>query len=144
MKPRYTTNQAWQRRTWLLRKLEGWYTTKYGSFKLSCRFKDILRSGKWNGHKQNFISCFAADSAYPEQRHKRCRNSRWALVYVPDKHGNYIGRAWIEQRGLRTIVVYPVYGNKLDYFDIEDAIRKRHGWKTWPLKIRRSLSDRYL
>ena len=86
--------------------LEGWY----GPFKLSCRFNDILRAS----NSKHFISCFRKGGTHEKQREKRCVNPHWAVIYVPDRSGNFIGRAFVCWKD-NILEVSKIYGNKLDF-----------------------------
>jgi hypothetical protein len=118
-----------QRATWMrgmlfkrrcpeLLALEGWYeyTTDLGKvvrFKLSCRYKDILRCSVWRGHKKHFESCFAPTGVFNDYPPELCKRPQVAIVYLPDKHGNFQARAWVTLSG-GDMTVFKVYGNGLD------------------------------
>ena len=134
----------------ILRALEGWYHTPTYSFKLSCQFKDILRCSEFNRKTKHFTSCFSRDRMHAEQPRYRCFNPNWAIIYVPDKHGNFLGRAFVHlEREVKSdedskqrppqggwqLVIDRIYGNKLDIEDIRMNIR---------LKVLPSQQDTYL
>ena len=95
-----------------LRKLEGWYNADGYKFKLSCRFKDILRCSEFNGKTTHFISCFARYDCHSQQPLLRCYDPTWGIIYTPDKHGNFMGRAWVRLVGSQ-LQIGRVYGNRL-------------------------------
>lgn len=99
-----------------LLKLEGWYEEGGLRIKISCRYKDILRCSQFSEggkRKQHFKSCFSPTGIYRQEPLLRLTiRDNWAIVYLPDKHGNFMGRCFISyQNGLYT--VYKMYGNKL-------------------------------
>lgn len=102
--------------------LEGWYDVETYKFKLSCRFKDILRCSEFNGKTRHFLSCFRKEGMYREQPWCRCLDPNWAIIYTPDKHGNFLGRtfAWWEQirEGEGRLVLEKIYGNRLNFKDV--------------------------
>lgn len=121
-----------------LLKLEGWYeveATKEAPmlpayrFKISCRFNDILRCSSFpRGKPRHFHSCF--DNSYKGmglrgehflQPIRRCYDPTWAIAYVPDKHGNFLGRAWIRLVNGQ-FQIGRVYGNKLLCNDVKDKL----------------------
>ena len=109
-----------------LRKLEGWYDAeRLPHFKISCRYKDILRCAEFNGKTEHFTSCFRSGrfSAHPEQPRLRCYDPTWAIAYVPDKHGNFMGRAWI-RFAYGCYEVGRVHGNNLTVKDLMATIVK--------------------
>ncbi len=75
--------------------LEGWYDAPGYKFKISCRFADILRCSSFNGKDQHFKSCFAPRGMHQDQPRLRCTSPGWAIAYLPDKHGNFMGRAFV-------------------------------------------------
>lgn len=110
--------------------LEGWYDTGTYKFKLSCRYRDILRCSEFNGKTTHFTSCFRKGGWHEDQPRRRCLDPNWAIVYVPDKHGNFLGRAFVhlEEKNESTaqgatLVVDKIYGNRLKFEDITMLIR---------------------
>lgn len=82
------TNTFVKRRPELL-ALEGWYDAGSYRFKLSCRYQDILRCSEFLDKPKHFTSCFRKDGAHWEQPSYRCQDPNWAIIYTPDKHGNF-------------------------------------------------------
>jgi hypothetical protein len=127
----FAPTQLFKRRVPQLLALEGWYDVdgKY-QFKLSCRFRDILRCSEFNGKITHFTSCFRKGDCWSNQPALRCLDPNWAVIYTPDKHGNFMGRAFVrweeskngqEQGTSRSggrLVVDKVYGNRLKIEDI--------------------------
>ena len=120
-----------------LRRLEGWYDPMNGApkFKISCKFNDLLRCSR----TLHFKSCFrGAHEGYSQESYARvlngehykqplyrCLHPDWAIAYVPDKYGDFMGRVFIrwnaeekryEFSGLR--------GNGLSNEDVVAAITK--------------------
>lgn len=134
-------------RTPFLLSLEGWYPQKCGDpFKLSCRYRDLLRCTVFNGHSEHFHSCFAPNSVHREQPFIRCEDDRWAIIYVPDKHGNFMGRAFIHQpynwetsSYAERLIVDKIYGNGLNFEDIKESLFKFRG-----IECQYSRNDTYL
>jgi hypothetical protein len=143
--------------------------------KISCRFHDILRCSeflqpvnpidnykrfRWadkHRHKIHFISCFAQDKGNAPintiQPILRCRVPNCAIVYLPDKHGNFQARAFIWYKrivnlGPDNVVVSEeniyeidkVYGNGLNV----DPLIKILMLKFNGLECRYNPSDTYL
>lgn len=105
--------------------LEGWYDTGVYKFKLSCRFKDILRCSEFLDKPKHFTSCFRQGGLHEAEPRLRCLNPNWAVVYVPDKHGNFLGRAFIHYEEKYNefapgplLVLDKIYGNTLKTEDI--------------------------
>ena len=126
-----------KRRCYQLLKLEGWYDTGSYRFKLSCRFNDILRASEFNDKKCHFMSCFGKGGLYHDQLHKRCVNPHWAIIYTPDKHGNFLGRCFVQWKN-EQLHVDKIYGNRLQYVDIEKIMKK------YKLNCQFSRADTYL
>lgn len=121
-------------RTKFLLSLEGWYTPASGlpRFKLSCRYRDMIRCSVFNGHKKHFTSCFRPDGEHEEQAWLRCNAPTFGIIYVPDKHGNFEGRAFIYQpydwntnEYAKRITIDKIYGNSLSYEDIKQCLLSR-------------------
>jgi hypothetical protein len=111
--------------------LEGWYDTGDYKFKLSCRFRDILRCSTFNGKTEHFQSCFMWGWTHSDQPRRRCIRPNWAIVYVPDKHGNFLGRAFAHLEpdnynpGTAVLVIDKIHGNRLSYADIERLLAEK-------------------
>lgn len=111
--------------------LEGWYKTPTYEFKLSCRFNDILRCSEFNGKPEHFTSCFRKGMSRSYQPGLRCADPAWGIIYTPDKHGNFLGRAFVHlEKGVSdanpqsdVLVVDKIYGNRLKFEDIKMTIR---------------------
>lgn len=110
-----------------LRGLEGIYDNP--SFPdypihISCRFNDILRCGDTS----NFVSCFRHEGEEKKQPFIRCAKNNWAIVFVTDKSGKYMGRTWISYErtsfGYDYLNVYRMYGNKLRSDDVTALLYK--------------------
>ncbi len=131
-----------------LRALEGWYQAPLYKFKVSCSFNDILRCSRTS----HFSSCFKDEGEYTGTQHgwvargvglhhtqplKRCYDSNWAIIYVPDKRGDFLGRCFLrfvpsgslyttdfsEHRSIGDqFHLGRIYGNALTYKDIITAI----------------------
>ena len=112
----YKTGLVRRRRELLA--LEGWYDVGPYKFKLSCRFKDILRASEFNGKTCHFISCFRRGGLVNDQLHRRCLDQDWAIIYTPDKHGNFMGRCFVHLDEKGRLVIDRVYGNRLKIDDI--------------------------
>lgn len=128
----------------MLRALEGWYDLRvYGSvtvrkYKFSCRFHDIQRCSTFNLKDEHFYSCYAEDRFNWHQPVLRCRYPNWAILYTPDKHGNFMGRAFFEFSWAHhgffwfpwpTLTRYAWYGNKQPSDKaIKKALRARVWW----------------
>lgn len=118
-------------------------------FKLSCRFKDILRCSKFNGKFVHFLSCFASGQTREEQPLLRCKRGNWAIIYTPDKYGDFMGRCFVHLEKLpffeaiwhRTryeLVIDKIYGNRLSAYDIVECLEERG------MKCRMGSYDTYL
>jgi len=118
------THKAFIPRVPELLALEGWYDTGTYKFKLSCRFKDILRCSEFNGKTQHFISCFARGQSYSDQPRKYCYDPTWAIAYVPDKHGNFMGRVFVQWKNGK-LNIEKVYGNRLASNDIKNIMNTK-------------------
>jgi len=125
------SNQFFIRRRPELLALEGWYDVvglggpTHGQiiyrFKFSCRYKDILRCSTFLDKPRHFMSCFGKGGGHDEQPYLRCLNPNWAIVYTPDIHGNFMGRAFVhleENNERKRLIVDKIYGNRLDYDDL--------------------------
>lgn len=126
-----------------LLELEGWYEMPTYKFKFSCRYHDILRCSEFLDKPRHFMSCFRQEGTYSEQPLLRCLNPNWAIIYTPDKHGNFLGRcfvSWQENRvcGSGYLVINKVYGNLLD---VKDVIMKLN---IKSIECRLSRADTYL
>ena len=109
-----------QPRVPILRAIEGWHEIDGIRVKVSCRFRDILRCSEFNNKTRHFTSCFRKEGVHNAQPLRRCQDPTWAIVYLPDKHGNFMGRCfirWIEKSN--TLEIGRVYGNRLT----QDQIR---------------------
>lgn len=103
--------------------LEGWYeyedrNNRPVRFKLTCRFRDLLRCSIWRGHRSHFTSCFAPGGAYSSVPWWICSQRNLAMVYLPDKHGNFQSRAWVQYEDTEEIpelTIYKIYGNGLEH-----------------------------
>ena len=129
--------------------LEGWYDIGSYKFKFSCRYNDILRCSEFLDKPEHFHSCFGKDGGHAIQPILRCLDRNWAIVYTPDQHGNFMGRAfahWIEARGPWAIAgvqndfleIDKRYGNRLNVEDICLIMKKLN------VECRTSGSDTYL
>jgi len=82
-----------------------------GKFKISCRFKDILRCAKTTHHN----SCYSEDSSYRDMPAVLANDPNIAIVYVPDKRGDFILRSFVRlvknEIGDYNLVVLGWYGN---------------------------------
>lgn len=124
--------------------LEGWYDGPGYRFKLSCRFKDILRCSEFNDKPEHFRSCFASGSLHENQPTLRCMDPNWAIIYTPDIHGNFLGRCFVHYEGENRyateprlqLVIDKIYGNKLKFEDIK--------MKLFYIDVTASLRDTYL
>jgi hypothetical protein len=126
-----------------LRALEGWYESSEVRFKLSCQFKDLLRSSE----TKHFKSCFRKGSWHSLQPMLRCKNPKFGVIYVPDRSGDFKARAFVhlelegvyghpseelnffglykERKWLeRALVVDKVYGNGLSFEIIRKTLSK--------------------
>jgi hypothetical protein len=122
--------------------IEGWYDTGMYKFKLSCRFADILRCSEFLDKERHFISCFRKGGGEENQPAYRCMNPSWAIIYTPDKHGNFMGRAFVHMEvndGRQWLVVDKIYGNRLNFDDIRNLLMK-----TSINECHASLRDTYL
>lgn len=109
-----------------LRAIEGWYDTGRYRFKVSCRFNDIIRCSETN----HFTSCFRKGRMHESQPFLRCVDPTWVVIYVPDKHGNFLGRSLAQyvaqpftggqEPHLR---VDKIYGNQLTFEDIKIMLK---------------------
>jgi hypothetical protein len=75
--------------------MEGIYDNpSFPDFKIhiSCRFNDILRAGDTH----HFFSCFGPANGENKQPFLRCVDPNWAVIFVTDKKGTFMGRVWIE------------------------------------------------
>jgi len=97
--------------------------------RISCRFNDILRCSD----TEHFTSCFRAGGMEKKQPFLRCVSRDWAIAFVTDKHGNFMGRIWIRYvSGTKSsfynepesIYLYRVYGNKLREEDVRSILTK--------------------
>lgn len=127
--------------------LEGWYRVEGNTpydFKFSCRFSDILRCSEFNGKTVHFNSCFKKGGAHEIQVERRCYDSSWAIIYTPDKHGNFLGRCFVQwvvenfDGKLGHLKVDKVYGNRLNVKDIIIMINNKN------VECRFSAADTYL
>lgn len=130
-----------QKRRSELLALEGWYDTGTYKFKLSCRYHDILRCSEFNGKTRHFTSCFEKDRLHEEQPLYRCLDPNWAIIYTPDKHGNFLGRCFVHlevnnETKESELVIDKIYGNQLTVEDIK--------MKIIGLNVAASRSDTYL
>lgn len=138
------------RRHWILRHLEGWYYPGWDGarssqrWKFSCRYKDILRCSR----TKHFKSCYAPDYngvLTVDQPRRRCVNPWWAIVYVPDKRGDFMGRCFVELsfNSFRpTLTLYGLYGNQLFRDDIQNVLERTY-WYLW-LRVRQGPTDKTL
>ena len=149
-----------KRRHPALLKIEGWYDVNGKQVKISCRFRDILRCAsfpqpenpylkpleygkcyKWRSkveHPIHFNSCFADGLIRSVQPLRRIRSvDNCAIIYLPDKHGNFQARTflWVrteitgydENNQPQVEDIYEidkVYGNGLDPNAILELFKK--------------------
>lgn len=109
-----------------LRAIEGWYDTGEYKFKVSCRFRDILRCSD----TKHFISCFRQWGIHNAQPSLRCADPTWVIIFVLDGQGQFMGRAFAQyensqsaSNGAGTLRVDKIYGNRLTYKDIEKMLK---------------------
>jgi hypothetical protein len=90
---------------------------------ISCRFNDILRCSD----TEHFTSCFAIGGVHKQQPFLRCVSRDWAIAFVVDKHGSFMGRIWIKYNPTtkswgstypESFNLYRAYGNKLREEDV--------------------------
>lgn len=105
-------SQVFVERVPQLRAIEGWYGEGVDRFKLSCRFNDILRCSEFNDKSQHFNSCFREGGQHEIQPRLRCFDPTWAIIYMPDKHGNFLGRCFVQWKDGK-LKIGKIYGNKL-------------------------------
>jgi hypothetical protein len=126
-----------------LRGLEGVYenpTHPTYPIHISCRFNDILRAGD----SKNFFSCFRPKGSERLQPFLRCSSNEWAIIFVRDKSGKFMGRTWLnystkeygkwvydhnniptlESKKRDTYSTYKIYGNKLEANDVRNLLYK--------------------
>lgn len=115
--------------------LEGWYSFlswpdyEKRKFKLSCRWKDFLRASD----SKHFRSCFSSDGCYKQQPVARLRVPTWCVIYLPDKAGNILARAYAEYGVLErywpkaskenVLWISKIYGNHLEFKDVGGALQ---------------------
>lgn len=132
-------NKSWlptgfQPRHWILRGLEGWYTIGRTKIKFSCRFKDIKRCSYFpEGKPVHFHSCYAPRGSYSDRPDNFCFRNNWAIVYYPDKHGNFQGRYFVEfgweKFFIPTLVFHNRYGNSIpNWWELVPLLKKRYWW----------------
>lgn len=109
--------QKFVRRCPELLAIEGWYDAGKYQFKLSCRYNDILRCSEFNDKSEHFHSCFNKNGGHYAQPYLRCLNLSWAIIYTPDKHGNFLGRCFVHYDGVG-LIIDKIYGNTLKEDDI--------------------------
>lgn len=124
-----------------LRKLEGVYDNPSHPdypIHISCRYNDILRCSDTT----HFTSCFRPAGSERLQPWLRCVYPDWAVIFVADKSGKFIGRTWIRYfsnlewktvyghddipsyKSIRveTYQTYKIYGNKLWRSDVDKLL----------------------
>ncbi len=125
-----------------LRALEGWYQAPLYRFKVSCAFNDILRCSRTS----HFNSCFRDKGEYSGREHgwgvreaagvhyqqplRRCYDPNWAIIYLPDKRGDFLGRCFLRLNYRHDFELGRIYGNNLTYTDIITAIPALRGCVT--------------
>jgi hypothetical protein len=108
-----------------LRAIEGWYHTGRYSFKVSCRFRDILRCAD----TKHFTSCFRQWGMHNTQPSRRCVDPTWVIIFVLDGQGQMMGRTFAQYEqsltpgGLPQLRVDKIYGNKLEFEDIKIMLK---------------------
>jgi len=114
-----------------LRAIEGVYeNTRYPDYPIhiSCLYNDILRASDTH----HFYSCFHADRSENIQPFLRCVHPDWAVIFVTDKSGKFMGRTWLRfnrrshvdwtSKTEEAFEIFKMYGNKLEERDVKTLL----------------------
>ena len=131
----------------LLRRLEGWYLVDRRKIKFSCRYNDIRRCSAFpRGKPIHFYSCYnPLDGVFSKRPIRLCQQNNWAIIYMPDKHGNFLGRCFVEfgwtKFCIPTLIFHRYYGNVFPNWDsIRNELVVQHPWLRF-IRVRYSPHD---
>lgn len=104
------------------------------SFKITCRHKDFLRLDS-----PHYSSCFRKEGAHSIMPFNYCLDRSMALIYIPDKNGNYVWRMFIrlvKDKDKFCLLCYPAYGC---YFYTKQVLKELS--KLFPIFLSGKLKD---